>query len=120
MTKRTNLILAAVFLVVGLLSTANTVRLNTYIRETVPRDAAQEECNAKQIEVMQSWLQARANRDGAMNARDDATITVLDQIANGNPITPEQARSWRDAVAADRQVRADVAHNFETHPLPDC
>jgi hypothetical protein len=118
--KKLNRILGVVFLIVGILAAVNTFRLNSYIRETVPRDAAQEQCNAKQIEVMKSWLEARANRDNAMDARDEATITALDQLLAGEKVGPEQLRAWRDAVVADRQIRLDVAGEFESHLLPAC
>ena len=105
---------------VGILATANTFRLNAYIRETAPRDAAQEACNTETITVLRSWVEARRNRDGAMSARDDATIAVLDRVIAGDPFNPDEVRAWRDAVAADRQVRVDVADLFENHPLPNC
>jgi hypothetical protein len=117
-TKRLELLLAVTFLVVGILATVNTIRLNSYIRETVPRDAAQEQCNAATIDVLTAWLQARADRDSAMNARDDAAVTVLDELSAGNQPTSQELSAWRDAVANDRRVRINAAES--RHPLPAC
>ena len=116
--KRLEMVLAIIFLCVGIVATANTIRLNNYIRQTLPRDAAQEQCNAETIAVMKTWLEARASRDAAMNARDDAAVVVLDAKMNGQDPTPEQIRAWHDAVANDRLVREQAGEN--NHPLPDC
>ena len=115
--RKLELVLAVIFLCVGIVATANTIRLNNYIRQTLPRDAAQEQCNAETIAVMKTWLEARASRDAAMNARDDAAVVVLDAALNGEP-TPEQIRAWHDAVVNDRQVREQAGEN--SHPLPSC
>jgi hypothetical protein len=116
--QRINLALAVIFLIVGILATSNTIRLNNYIKETLPRDQAQEQCNTKTIEVLKSWIEARVSRDSAMDARDDAAVVVLDQELNGLVPTAEQIMAWRDAVAQDRRVRADAA--VSRVPLPDC
>jgi len=120
MSRHLNLILAAVFLLVGVLATANTIRLNNYIAETVPRDAAQEQCNTETIETLKVWIQSRISRDGAMDARDDAAVAALEGILT-NPdgrASPEQITTWRNAVANDRKVRAAASEHLG--PLPDC
>jgi len=116
--KRINLIAAVVFLIVGIVATLNTLRLNNYIRETLPRDRAQEECNARTIEVLKSWIAGRIERDSAMDVRDDAAVAVLDQELNGLVPTAEQIKAWRDAVAEDRRVRAEAG--TQRVPLPNC
>lgn len=113
-----NIAIAVVFLIVGILATSNTIRINRYISETLPRDQAQEQCNTAQIEVMRSWIEARVNRDSAMDARDIAAQTVLDQLAAGNKPTPEQFAAWRESVIKDRETRANMAEHLG--PLPDC
>jgi len=118
--RRINLILAVVFLIVGILATANTIRLNNYIAETVPRDTAQEACNTATIKVLKEWVQARSRRDAAMDTRDDAAVAALEGILT-NPdgrASPEQIQTWRDAVANDRAVRA--AAGEDRSPLPNC
>jgi hypothetical protein len=117
-TKRLNLALAAIFLLVGILATANTIRLNNYIKATVPQDVAQTQCNTETIKVLQSWIEARIERDAAMDARDDAAVAVLEPKIFGQEPTPEQIRVWRDAVAHDRQVRDRAGE--ERIPLPKC
>ena len=118
--RRLQLALAAVFLIVGILATANTIRFNQYVKETLPRDQAQEQCNTETLNVLKSWLEARVHRDGAMDARDEATVVVLDRILDERKATEVEVRAWRDAVIADRQVRGDVRDTLESHPLPDC
>jgi len=113
-----NFAVGAVFLVVGIVATTNMIRINHYIAETLPRDVAQETCNAATLEVLKSWSLARVRRDAAMNARDDATIVVLDRLIDGERPTVEELRKWRNAVAHDRQVRTEAA---EARPeLPHC
>jgi hypothetical protein len=116
--KRLNRILAVVFLVVGILATLNTFRLHEYIRETLPRDERQEECNTETIKVLTQWLEIRKKRDSAMDVRDDAAITVLDQLTLGGKPNPEELKAWRDAVIRDHQVR--IAADAASSPLPDC
>ena len=118
MSRHLNLILAAVFLLVGVLATANTIRLNNYIAETVPRDAAQEQCNTETIETLKVWIQSRISRDGAMDARDDAAVAALEDILASGQARPEHIAAWRNAVANDRAVRAAASEHLG--PLPNC
>jgi len=118
--QRVNIALAIIFLVVGIIATSNTFRLNNYIRETVPRDTAQEACNTATIKVLKEWVQARTQRDAAMDVRDDAAVAALEGILT-NPdgrATSEQIQAWRNAVANDRRVRA--AAGEDRSPLPNC
>ena len=61
----------------------NTFRLHSYIRETLPRDQAQEQCNTDTIKVLRSWVDERIKRDSSMDARDDAVIRILDELIAG-------------------------------------
>lgn len=106
-TKRLNAVLAVLFLIVGILATANTFRLNNYIAETLPRDVAQERCNTATIDVLKSWLVARGHRDAAMDTRDDAAVATLEDILANGTASPEHITAWRDAVTRDRFVRAE-------------
>jgi hypothetical protein len=116
--QRLNLALAAIFLIVGILATTNTFRLNSYIRETVPRDQAQEECQSQTLDVLRGWVAGRYKRDVTVDARDDATIVVLDKVAAGQTPTPEEFAAWRDAVSADNAERLRGTDLY--HELPDC
>lgn len=116
--KRLEMVLAVIFLLVGIAAVTNTIRLNNYIRETLPRDAAQEQCNAETIAVLKEWVQARGQRDAAMDARDDAAVIVLNEITLNGKATPEEIAAWRDSVANDRTVRAEAGE--QRHPLPNC
>jgi hypothetical protein len=111
--------IAVVFLIVGILATANTFRLNAYIRSTLPRDAAQEQCQDDTLTVLSQWIQQRIKRDTSMNSRDEAVITILDKmLATNNQPSPEDLEVWRQAVAADREVRLNAT--AESLPLPHC
>jgi hypothetical protein len=113
-----NLALAVIFLIVGILSTANTIRFNRYVSETLPRDHAQEQCNTETIETLKTWIKSRIDRDAAMDARDIAAQSVLDTLSTGQTPTPEQFANWREAVVKDREVRASAAEHLG--PMPDC
>jgi hypothetical protein len=113
-----SLVVAAIFLIVGILATSNTIRLNRYIEQTLPRDQAQEQCNSETIETLKTWIGSRINRDAAMDARDDAAIASLDQIIIDGKASPEKISAWRDAVERDRAVRAAAGEHLG--PLPDC
>src|ERR1700752_470626 len=112
------LAMAVVFLVVGVLATANTIRLNRYIEETMPRDQAQEDCNSHTIEVLKTWLLARSERDAAMDTRDDAAVATLEDILANGEASTEHITDWRNAVANDRKVRAEA--NEQRGPIPKC
>lgn len=116
--KWLDIAVAVVFLIVGIIAASNTFRLNAYIRETVPRDVAQERCNTETIAVLKSWVATRVQRDDAMNARDDAAVAVLDHEIVGELPPPALIQAWRDAVAKDRAVRAAAGERLVS--LPKC
>lgn len=113
-----NIGMAIVFLIVGILATANTIRFNRYVSETLPRDVAQEQCNTETIQVLKSWIEARASRDNAMDLRDDAAVAALEGYLTSGAPDPAKIAAWRDAVANDRVVRAEASKS--RIPLPDC
>jgi hypothetical protein len=118
LSRRISISLSVFFALVALLVVADVsvlhVRTNAYIKETLPRDAAQEACNNATLKVLTQWAQARVRRDSAMNDRDDAAVAVLNRLMADEPIPPEEYEAWRDAVQADRKARA------ESEPLPAC
>jgi hypothetical protein len=116
--RRISLALAVIFLIVGIVAASNTFRLNAYIRETLPRDLRQEQCNTETIDVMKKWVQARADRDDAADSRDEAAVAILDVVLAGGEPTPEQAQAWRDAIINQRDARRDATEHLT--PLPDC
>ena len=116
--RQLNLALAVVFLIVGILATANTLRLNNYIRETLPRDLQQEQCNTDTIKVLTQWLEIRKIRDKSMDIRDEAGIDAIDSQLTTGQVDPQKLAAWREAVAQDRQVRVDADRQSDT--LPKC
>ena len=115
--KWINMALAVLFLIVGIMATANTIRFNKYVKETLPRDVAQEQCNTATINVLKSWIEARSARDGAMDMRDDAAVTALEGFLANGSARPEDIVAWRDAVANDRKVRATAGEKRLDLPL---
>lgn len=115
---RWELALAVLFLVVGILATTSSIRLNSYIKQTLPRDQAQEQCNTETIAVLKSWVNSRMERDNAMDARDDAAVAALNDMLTGQQPTNEELSAWRDAIATDRRIRAQAGE--DRIPLPDC
>lgn len=113
-----NLALGIVFLIVGILASYNTYELREYIRETLPRDQRQEQCNTETLTVLKSWLQVRKQRDAAMDSRDEASIMVLDRLVSGGQPSPAELARWREAVVHDRQVRVEA--DAQSPPLPAC
>ena len=130
--RQVQILIAVLFLVVGVVSASNTYRLHAYIRATVPRDVAQEQCNTATIDALKSWLLFRSTRDAAMDRRDEASIDannalvgVLDSVVAGEKPSAEELQAWRDklrawneAVAADRAIRAQSGE--QRVPLPQC
>lgn len=114
--------IAAVFLLVGVLAAYNTWQLQSYVKETLPRDAAQEQCITDTVAVLKQWLVARGRTDQINNDRDDALIAAIDEklIHNGN-LSPEQLARYRSAVTNARQAREILGQIYIEHPLPeDC
>lgn len=116
--KRLNRILAVVFLIVGIVAATNTFRLHSYIRETLPRDQAQEQCNTDTIRVLQSWVEERIRRDTALDNRDTISIAALSEWIAGKKADTQDLIRWRDAIAADMQLRDDTT--TKRVPLPHC
>lgn len=113
--KRVKTVLSVVFFAAGVLVILYMIR---YIAVTQPRDSAQEQCNTQTITVLTQWLQIRKQRDTAMDIRDEAAITALDHQLSSGAATPEELKAWRDAVVADRHVRATA--DASSPPLPQC
>jgi hypothetical protein len=122
LARRIDIGLAVFFTFVALMVSADLiileVRFNRYVNTTLPRDQAQERCNTETVRTMKTWVQNRLARDNAMTTRDDIAIRVMTDFANGDPITPAEVKEWRDAVAADEQIRRNSQKQFED--LPNC
>jgi len=54
-----NVAIATVFLFVGILSTVNMIRYNHYVKDTLARDEAQEQCQLKTLEALRNWVSFR-------------------------------------------------------------
>jgi hypothetical protein len=116
--KRLNRGLGVVFLIVGVLATWNTARLNNYISDTLPRDQHQEDCQDATLQVLSGWVAERKVRDQTENAKDTASIAVINKWGAGAVPTPQELQAWAYAIAADRDIRLKATE--EHSPLPNC
>lgn len=111
MSRRINLLLGVLFLIVGLLAVGNTFRLNTYIRETLPRDSRQDLCDSKTVLLLEQWVQAREARDAALDRKDAASLNVLEHLVNKEKLDPGDIVEFRDALIALRALRPETKLN---------
>jgi hypothetical protein len=114
--KRLNRILGVVFLVIGVLSTSNMIRLNSYISETLPRDEHQEQCQNQTLSVLAGWVVERKARDETQDAKDIASIAVINKWAAGAVPTPQELQAWAYAIAADGDARRKDSEDHSTVP----
>lgn len=123
MNNRTvQITIAVVFLIVGVIAAVNTFTLQRYIKETLPRDAAQEQCLTDTVAVLAAAAVARARTDEINNTRDDALISVIDSKLEYPevPLSAEELARYRSAVATARQARQILGQLSDEHPLPAC
>lgn len=120
-SDRAKLIAALVvtFVLVGVAAVASTIRLNVYIREMAPRDAAQQMCDAQTMEMMRLWMDVRSRRDIVERGRDDAVAKFLDETAETNEATPAQLGELRSAIDTYQKSWASGDLSFP-ETLPDC
>lgn len=114
-SQRIRAALSVFFTVAGVVVMVYVVH---YIAVTQPRDAAQERCNTQTIATLKSWLLIRQKRDAAMDTRDHAVVTVLNELVAGRQPSPAEIMAWSDAVARDQQVRDEA--DLASPPLPNC
>lgn len=119
-SRRVQTAIALVFLFVGILSVANAFQFNRYVRATVVRDNAQEECQRETLIALRGWAQARVATETAYSARDDALADVVATIEEGGKATPEQTRRLLVAVQGAQTARDALFRNAREHPLPVC
>lgn len=117
MKRWVNLALAIAFLIVGILTTASMIRFNNYVKATLPRDQAQEQCNTETIATLKEWAIARAKRDESAMARDDVAVSILNHMLVGEQPTDEELTFWRNAIEKDQATRAQYKAELN---LPIC
>lgn len=119
MNQRIVTFLAVAFLLVGVASVASNIRLNMYIRDTAPRDSAQEVCDRQTLEMVKGWVDIRTKRDVAERGRDDAVAKFLNETAETNEPTPKQLAELRYAIDDYQRAWGSGDLNFAMM-LPDC
>jgi hypothetical protein len=122
--RRLNVVLSVFFTLVAVLVTANLITVtqgfNEYVANTLPRDAAQEECVANAVKVLQIWAAARAANEDVEQARDNIHIEVLQTLANGQKVAPAKIDEFQNAIVATRESRRVLRQVYTDYPLPDC
>src|SRR5215469_15865424 len=107
-SSRANVAVAIVFLIVGILSTVNTVRLNNYIQETLPRDTEQEHCQLATLEALRVWAAGRQQIEEAKTERDNAVFPLLKALERGERPTPEVSQKLDDEYYKTEAVKKAV------------
>lgn len=119
-SQRFNLIIGIIFLVVGIMSVVNTIRLNSYMSTTLPRDTAQEACQLATLQSLRVWAVGRSQIEEANEARDDAFRPVFLATEQGRPVSPEMAANLNQAYTNLDTVRHRVNRMLEATPIPNC
>lgn len=122
LNRRLNVVASVFFTLVALVVSVDLILLsnkfNHYVDVTLPRDQAQDKCNAQTIKVLEAWVQDQIARDRSVEMRDEANLAVLDRLIAAQQPTMDELIQWRVAVAHDREVREA---NQATEPsLPSC
>jgi hypothetical protein len=120
MTKRVEIILGVVFLIVGMLSTANTIRLNSYIHETLPRDTAQEACQLATLQSLRVWAVGRGQIEDAKKERDAALFPLFHALERSERPSPDVASTAEQELQNVDVVRENVESMLAATPIPDC
>jgi competence protein ComGC len=115
--RKAQIVIAAVFLVVGILSVVTTWRLNTYIRATLPRDAAQEQCFQDAVNSINLWVQTQAQSYELHHERD---VIINELLSDPAPATPEQIARLDAAIQKADASRLHYLQVVREHPLKTC
>lgn len=123
-SRRVSMALSVFFTLVAIMVAVDlivvTSRFNEYVRQTLPRDAAQEQCDATTIDVLRIWARARISNEGAEQRRDDLHIGVLETLIRGEKVPPEKIDAFQNAIVATGEARQVLEQAYDEHPLPDC
>jgi len=120
MTTRANIAVAVIFLIVGILSTANTIRLNNYIEQTLPRDTEQEHCQLATLEALRVWAAGRQQIEEAKTERDNAVFPLLRALERGERPSPEMSAQLDQEYFKTEAVKVTVNKMLAASPIPTC
>ena len=115
-----NIMIAVAFLTVGIIATSNTIRLNNYISETIPRDTEQEACQLATLQALRVWALGRGQIEDAKTARDHALYPLFEQLIAGERVHPDTAEGVLRSIQHVEEVRGSVEQMMDATPIPKC
>lgn len=122
--KRWDTILSAFFTMVGVVVVVDvimlTVSFNRYVRDTVARDTAQEQCITDTITALKKWSLVRRQGEDAELRLDNTFVRVLGELHEQNTLTMTQRDELTAAIEKRAAARADVIQILRNSPLPTC
>lgn len=119
-SRTVQIVIAAVFLTVGVISVINDINFSYYVRDTVQRDSTQEACQTETLATLKLWASARIDEVNKMHARDRLIEPIFIQLIKGQPIMPEDIQAAAEAERAFQQSQAHLVDLFNNAPLPNC
>src|SRR5262245_56635978 len=114
------MIISVVFLIVGILATYNSIRLNRYIEQTIPRDTQQEACQLATLQTLRVWAVGREQIEDAKTERDRALYPLFDQLIKGEHVSPDVAAGVQRSIQHVNDVRNSVEQTLAVTPIPTC
>jgi len=119
-TRAVNIAVATMFLLVGILATLNSVRLNNYIEQTLPRDREQELCQLQTLQALRVWAVGRGQIEDAKSERDRAVFPLLQALEKGQRPSPEVAAHLDEEYAKTEAIKDNVQAMLRATPIPTC
>ena len=119
-SKALNIVVSLVFFIVGSVAVSNSIRLNRYIGETIPRDTQQEACQLATLQSLRVWAIGRYQIEEAKIKRDQAVYPVLAALMAGERPNPQISEALNIEYHNTDQVRLDVEQMLAATPIPKC
>lgn len=120
MNRKIEIAISATFICAAVVAGINIWRLNDYVRETVIRDTAQEQCARDTLDTLQIWVITREELNEKSLAQNDAMSRIVINIHEGKPIPESDWHDFLSAIAETQKVRQEIRVMADEHPLPVC
>jgi hypothetical protein len=119
-TRKAELLLAVLFISVGIAASINTLRFNAYKDTAIRRDTAQEQCQRDTLAALTLWAQSRTASGDAYDDVDTAQAMIIEAQRDGRPVTPDMQQRLLTAIHTAQLARAATTDALRQHPLPAC
>lgn len=120
MNNRVRAAVSAVIVTVAVLAGVQQYRFARYVAETLPRDAAQEQCSQTRATIIGIILQARAQNEAVEADRDRIALDIARREAAGQPVTEELKQRRVEALERATAARQDMLDIVDANPIPEC